>query len=130
MHPRTPNCVLFSTHTKLQSIYLFKGALNCQNLEKLPKNWFFPCVTPGHRNVKNIDLVHLHWKLRLLYQIYTMYILKHYFKPENKTDNCDFTKFVIKIGPVPDLQELPCVCLVCLGERVCNPVLEGGNIPS
>ena len=36
-----------------------------------------------------------------------MYKLKNYFKPENKTDNCDFTKFGIKIGPVPDLQELP-----------------------
>ena len=35
------------------------------------------------------------------------YILKHYFKPENKTDNSDFTKFGIKIGPVPDLQEIP-----------------------
>ena len=36
-----------------------------------------------------------------------MYILKHNFKPENKTDNSDFTKFGVKIGPVPDLQELP-----------------------
>ena len=36
-----------------------------------------------------------------------MYILKHYFKSKNKTDYNDFTKFVIKIGPVPDLQELP-----------------------
>ena len=36
-----------------------------------------------------------------------MYILKHYFKPENKTDNSDFTIFGMKIGPVPDLQELP-----------------------
>ena len=25
-----------------------------------------------------------------------MFILKHYFKPENKTDNSDFTKFGIK----------------------------------
>ena len=36
-----------------------------------------------------------------------MYILNHYFKPENKTDNSDLTKFGMKIGPVPDLQELP-----------------------
>ena len=36
-----------------------------------------------------------------------MYILKYYFKPENKTDNGDFTKFGMKIGPVPDLQEIP-----------------------
>ena len=36
-----------------------------------------------------------------------MYILKHYFKPENKTDNSNFTKFCMKIGPVHDLQELP-----------------------
>ena len=34
-------------------------------------------------------------------------IRNHYFKPENKTDICDFTIFGIKIGPVPDLQELP-----------------------
>ena len=34
-----------------------------------------------------------------------MYILKHYLKPENQTDNSDFTKFVLKICPVPDLQE-------------------------
>ena len=57
MHPRTPNCVLFSTYTKLQSIYLFKGYLNCKNLKK----WFFGCV------------MHLLWKLRLLCQIFTMY---------------------------------------------------------
>ena len=31
----------------------------------------------------------------------------HYFKPKNKADNIDFTKFGMKIGPVPDLQELP-----------------------
>ena len=36
-----------------------------------------------------------------------MYILKHYIKPENKTDNNDFTKFGMKISPVQDLQELP-----------------------
>ena len=36
-----------------------------------------------------------------------MYILKHYFKPENKTDNSDFTIFGMTICPVPDLQELP-----------------------
>ena len=36
-----------------------------------------------------------------------MYILKHYFKPEKKTDNSDFTKFGMKIGPVPDIQGLP-----------------------
>ena len=30
----------------------------------------------------------------------------HYLKPENKTDNRDFTIFGMKIGPVPDLQEL------------------------
>ena len=34
-------------------------------------------------------------------------IRNHYFKPENKTDNSDFTIFGMKIGPVPDLQELP-----------------------
>ena len=36
-----------------------------------------------------------------------MLIRNHYFKPENKTDKGDFTMFVMKIGPVPDLQELP-----------------------
>ena len=30
----------------------------------------------------------------------------HYFKTENKTDKSDFKIFGIKIGPVPDLQEL------------------------
>ena len=39
-----------------------------------------------------------------------MYIFKDYFKPENKTHNSDFTEFCMKIGPVPDLQELPEVC--------------------
>ena len=29
-----------------------------------------------------------------------MYILKHYFKPENKTDNSEFTIFGMKMGPV------------------------------
>ena len=43
-------------------------------------------------------------------QIYAIYILKHYFKPENKTDNLDFTKFGMKIGPVPDLQDLSPWC--------------------
>ena len=62
-------------------------------------------VIPGNRNVKNIDLVYLHWKLGLLCQIYTMYILIQKFKPENKTDNSDFTKYGMKIGPVPDEQE-------------------------
>ena len=32
-----------------------------------------------------------------------MYILKYYFKPKNKTDNGDITKFGMKICPVPDL---------------------------
>ena len=36
-----------------------------------------------------------------------MYILKHYFKPEHKTDNSDFTKFCMTIGSVQDLQECP-----------------------
>ena len=35
-----------------------------------------------------------------------MYILKHYFKPGNKTGKRDLTKFGMKIGPVQDLQEL------------------------
>ena len=43
-----------------------------------------------------------------------MYILKHYFKSENKTDDSDFTKFGMKIGPVPDLQELPCQMMYSL----------------
>ena len=34
-------------------------------------------------------------------------MLRVWFKPENKTDNSDFTIFGMKIGPVPDLQELP-----------------------
>ena len=52
-----------------------------------------------------------------------MYILKHYFKPENKTDNSDFTKFVMKIGPVPDLQELPTLSATpcCLSDE-CGPL--------
>ena len=33
--------------------------------------------------------------------------LKHFFKPENKTDNSDFTKHCLKIDPEQDLQELP-----------------------
>ena len=33
-----------------------------------------------------------------------MYILKRYLKLENKTDDSDFTKFGMKISPVPDLQ--------------------------
>ena len=36
-----------------------------------------------------------------------MQIRDHYFKPENKTENSDFTIFGMKIGPVLDLQELP-----------------------
>ena len=36
-----------------------------------------------------------------------MEIRNHYFKTENKNDNSDFTIFGMKIGPVPDLQELP-----------------------
>ena len=44
-------------------------------------------------------------KLRLLSQIYTMYILKHRLKSENKTDNSDFTKFSMKFGPQQDVQE-------------------------
>ena len=35
-----------------------------------------------------------------------MLIRNHYFKPENKTDNSDFTIFCTKIGSVSDLQEL------------------------
>ena len=35
-----------------------------------------------------------------------MQMRNNYFKPENKTDNSDFTIFGMKIGPVPDLQEL------------------------
>ena len=36
-----------------------------------------------------------------------MYILKHNFKAENKTNDSDFTYIGVKVGPVPDLQELP-----------------------
>ena len=67
----------------------------------------FPCVPPGPRNIKIIVLVHLQYHFWLLCQIYTMHILKHYSKPQNKTDNSNFTEFVMKIGPVLDLQELP-----------------------
>ena len=35
-------------------------------------------------------------------------IRNHYSKPEKKTDYSDFTIFGMKIGLVPDLQELPC----------------------
>ena len=38
-----------------------------------------------------------------------MHILKHYSKPENKTDNSKFTEFGMKIGPVLDLQDLPAI---------------------
>ena len=31
----------------------------------------------------------------------------HYFKTKNKIDNSDFKIFGLKIGTVPDLQELP-----------------------
>ena len=57
----------------------------CQDFKIVPKNnWLFCCVNPENSNVKNIDLVHLHWNLRLLSQIYTVYILKHYFKTIKK----------------------------------------------
>ena len=36
-----------------------------------------------------------------------MYILKHYFKSKNKTDDINFTKFGMKIGHVPDLKNYP-----------------------
>ena len=36
-----------------------------------------------------------------------MYILKHYFKTENKTDKSDFFKCWVKLGPVQNLQERP-----------------------
>ena len=35
-----------------------------------------------------------------------MLIRNHYFKPENKNNNSDFTICGMKIGPVPVLQEL------------------------
>ena len=38
----------------------------------------------------------------------------HYFKPENQTDNIDFTIFGLKMGPVPDLQELLCTVFYIL----------------
>ena len=38
-----------------------------------------------------------------------MHILKHHYKPENKTDNSKFTEFGRKIGPVLDLQDLPAI---------------------
>ena len=36
-----------------------------------------------------------------------MNILNNYLKTENKNDNSDFMKFGMKIGPLPDLQDLP-----------------------
>ena len=33
-----------------------------------------------------------------------MLMHNHYFKPESKTDNSDFSIFGMKIGIVPDLQ--------------------------
>ena len=71
-------------HTLSLTQYIcFKGDLNFQNLEKKKKKKL-RCVTPGHRNVKNIDLIHLHWKFRLLCQKYTMYMMEQYFKPKTK----------------------------------------------
>ena len=131
MHPRTPKCVLFLTYTKLQSIYLFEGALTCLNLEKKTKKLIFLLRPPGTQKCKrNIDLVDLHWKLRLLCLIYTTQIRNHYFKPENKTDNSDFTRFGMKISPVPDLHELP-LCRP-YGKKHCNVTLcmpQGNTLP-
>ena len=42
-----------------------------------------------------------------------MYKPQCYFKPENRTDIRDFTKFGMKISPVQDLQELPNACVQC-----------------
>ena len=50
--------------------------------------------------------MHLDQQFRLFCQRYTMYILTHLFKHENKTDKIDFF-MRIKIGPLQDLQELP-----------------------
>ena len=66
-------CVLFLTYAKVQSLYLFKMALTCQNLEKNKKKTDFSAASPQDTEMsKNIDLVHLHWNLRLLCLIYTM----------------------------------------------------------
>ncbi len=54
MHPRTPKCVLFLTYTKLQSIYLFKGALTCQNLEKKQKKNDFSAASPQDTEMSKI----------------------------------------------------------------------------
>ena len=54
MHPRTPKCVLFLTYTKLQSIYLFKGALSCQNLEKKQKKLISLLRHPGTHKCQKI----------------------------------------------------------------------------
>ena len=54
MHARTPKCVLFLTYTKLQSIYLFKGALTCQKLEKNPKKNDFSAASPRDTEMSNV----------------------------------------------------------------------------
>ena len=53
-----------------------------------------------------MDYVHQMDNLDLM-DFWKWNIRNHYFKPENKNDNSDFTIFGMKIGHVPDLQELP-----------------------
>ena len=60
----------------------------------------------------------------MLCQIYTIYITKNYLKHENKTDNRDFGKFGMKIGPVLYLQELPQSEVAKLHNWVLPPSVE------
>ena len=58
MHPRTPKCVLFLTYTKLQSIYLFKATLTCQNLEKKQKKIISAASPRDKEMFKKNDNIH------------------------------------------------------------------------
>ena len=90
--------LIFDLYKASVNLSVYGGFKLSKIRKKAKTNWFFCCVTRDTKmwEKKNMDFYHLHWKLRLLCQIYTMYILRHYFPPENKTDNRDFTKFDIQ----------------------------------
>ena len=99
--PYNPQLSFILNPSKAAFNLAVKGGLKLSKLRKIAKNWFFQLRHPGTWILSKI----LIW---LLCQIYTIYITENYLKHENKTDNHDFGKFGMKIGPVLYLQELPC----------------------
>ena len=77
MHPGTPKCVLFLTYIKLQSIYLFRGALTCQNLEKSKKKMIFLLRHPALLFKALMKLVQLQWKSFLNKNLSSLMIYVH-----------------------------------------------------